>query len=166
MYLVMLGFVLTSLGILLREGLYKTREIPMTRKYGGLLGLCIGGSVAALLGFFQLASTSANSNTDYSQMLTILSILAAGITTGYFTFSYGDVGEDEHILATAIALVFVALFYLTFAAISFYMGKSEIIHSTEGANLIGPLIMWLILMGNVLYDFWDYREVDEEDTEY
>jgi hypothetical protein len=157
-YFVIAGFCLSLLAVLLRAFLYQTRDIKLGRKYYILLLLSVLGTIFAGVGLLQLTHVEINEGVDYSHILTVLSLLAAGIITGYFTFTYQDAAEDERFLPTAISICFVLLFYLVFAAISFYMGKSKQIHSAEGAIILGPVIMWALLLANAFYDFWDYRE--------
>ena len=95
---------------------------------------------------------------DYSQILTVLSLLAAAIITGFFTFTFTEAAPDKHLMPSAISSCFVVLFYLVFAAISFYMGKSGHIHNAPYATCVVPMIMWVLLVANVVYDFWDYRD--------
>lgn len=157
MLLVAFGFALSLLAVLLRLR-YKTRKIVLDRKYYLLLALSVAGTVLAFIGFLLLARVPVNETVDYSQILTVLSLLAAGIITGYFTFTYEQSAGDELALTTALSSGFAFLFYFTFGSISFYMGKSKQIHSTECANIIGPVIMWVLLLANSFHDFWDYRK--------
>jgi len=158
MLLVAFGFALSLLAVLWRLT-YRTRYIDLDFKYYFLLLVSVLGTFLAFLGFRELASGAINeTNLDYSQILTVLSLLAAGIITGYFTFTYEQSAEDERPLTTALSSGFAFLFYFTFASISFYMGKSKQIHGAEGANIVGPIIMWVLLLANSLHDFWDYRK--------
>lgn len=151
------GFALSLIAVLFRLA-YGTRNIKLDRKYYALLLISLIGTFLAFSGFRQLAGVPINETVDYSQILTVLSLLAAGIITGYFTFTYEQSAPDERFLPTALSTCFALLFYLVFGAISFYMGKSKQIHSTEGANTVGPLIMWVLLLANSFHDFWDYRK--------
>ena len=157
MCLVAAGFALSFLAVLLRLA-YRTRFIKLGPKYYALLFISVIGTFVAYLGFKQLTGEAVNEAVDYSEILTVLSLLAAGIITGYFTFTYEQSAEEERFLPTALSTCFALLFYLTFGAISFYMGKSKQIHSTEGANSVGPVIMWVLLLANSFHDFWDYRK--------
>lgn len=38
------------------------------------------------------------------------------------------------------------------------MGKSVHVHNVSYAGILAALIMWFLLIGNALYNFWDYRE--------
>ncbi len=149
--------MLSFFAVLLRLA-YGTRNIILDWRYYALLLLSLFGTLVAYLGFRQLAGVPVNEMVDYSQILTVLSLLAAGIITGYFTFTYEQSAADERFLPTALSTCFALLFYLVFGAISFYMGKSKQIHSTEGANTVGPIIMWVLLLANSFHDFWDYRK--------
>ena len=97
---------------------------------------------------------------DYSQILTVLSLLATGIITGFFTFTFQDAAHDERWLATAISICFALLFYTVFGALSLYVGRSAHIRAAEYAASLLPLLMCLLLLANALYDFWDYRDGD------
>jgi len=67
---------------------------------------------------------------DYSSVLTILSLLAAGIIAEFFVFSHGQAAHDEKFFPNAIAICFMGLFYLLFGAVSFYIGKGKVIKET------------------------------------
>ena len=156
---VIIGLTLALLSTLLRATLYNNREIPLNRKYYGLMCLSLAGSIFGVIGFFQLAQTAIDtSGVDYSQILTVLSLLAAAIVTGFFTFTFTEAASDELLMPSAISACFTILFYLAFAAISFYMGKSSHIHNAPYAMFVVPTIMWVLLVANSLYDFWDYRD--------
>ncbi len=158
-----MGLILALLSSILRAVKYKVRETPMNLQYYWLLSLSLIGSIVGAFGFSQLAQTSIDpSSVDYSQILTVLSLLAAAIITGFFTFTFTEAASDERLIPTAISCCFVVLFYLVFAAISFYMGKSSNIHNAPYARFFVIAIMWVLLVANHLYDFWDYRYVDED----
>jgi len=151
------GFALSFIAVLLRL-LYGTRSIELDAKYYSLLVLSIFGTILAFIGFLQLSRVPVNPGVEYAQILSILSLLAAGIITGYFTFTYEQAASDELLFPTAYSTCFALLFYFVFALISFYMGKSRHVHSTEAANIVVPIIMWVILLANAFRDFWDYRK--------
>jgi len=156
---VIFGLALALLSTILRATLYKNRKIPLNRKYYLLLCLSLVGGIVGAIGFFQLAQTPIDTSAvDYSQILTVLSLLAAAIVTGFFTFTFTEAADDEILFPSAISGCFVILFYLVFAAICFFMGKSGHIHNAPYAIIIVPTIMWLLLIANTLYDFWDYRD--------
>lgn len=156
---VIVGLILALISTILRATLYKNRKIPIDAKSYTILCLSLLGGIIGAIGFFQLAQTPIDtSGVDYSQILTVLSLLAAAIVTGFFTFTFTEAADDELLLPSAISGCFVVLFYLVFAAISFYMGKSSHIHNAQYATSIVPSIMWVLLVANSLYDFWDYRD--------
>jgi hypothetical protein len=158
------GILLALLSMVLRATLYPGREISLDRKYYALLCISLTGSVFGLLGFFHLSQEPIDSSgIDYSQILTVLSLLAAAIITGYFTFTYTEAASDERLLPSAISACFVLLFYLVFGALSFYMGKSAHIHNAPYSAYIGSAIMWVLLVANALCDFWDYRDYAGDD---
>jgi hypothetical protein len=159
MYYVFDGFLLALCSTILRAILYNKKNFEMDRKYYSLLLLSLIGSVLGYIGFFQLAQSPIDaSGLDYSQILTVLSLLAAAIVTGFFAFTFTEAADDEIQITTAILICFVVLFYLVFAAISFYSGKSANIHNAPYAMSIIPTIMWVLLVANALFDFWDYRD--------
>jgi hypothetical protein len=157
-YVVLIGLILGFGSVILRTILFTSRKITLDKKYYGLIGLSLLGSAVGSWGYHDLISGNVDTATDYSQILSVLSLLAAGIITGFFTFTFTHAAEDERVLASAISACFVLLFYIVFAALSFYMGKSPHIHRAAYSNIVGPLIMWLLLVANTLFDFWDYRE--------
>ncbi|HEV7645805.1 MAG TPA: hypothetical protein VGO50_17835 [Pyrinomonadaceae bacterium] len=126
--------------------------------------LAMFGTGLAALGFFLLISdtpyvqTAGKAAPAYSSAIGILSILAAGVTAGFFSFTYNNVGGKEVVLPTLISVCFVIMFYLVFGAISFYMGRDKGIHDIEFITPLGTIIMWLLLAANVGYDFLDYRD--------
>lgn len=99
---------------------------------------------------------------DFSSVLSILSLLAAGVIAGKFAFSYHEVASDERFLATALSILIVLLFYVLFGAVSFYAGASETVSAAPKIELVIPAIMAIILFSNTLHDYWDYLERDEE----
>lgn len=111
-------------------------------------------------GFYLFISLPKNCSNDYTLILTILSLLSAGIISGFFTFSYNRSSKEERFLPNALAICFTTLFYLLFGAVSYYMGKSQLIESVEYVNILGAVIMGFILMGNLFFDFWDYISTD------
>jgi hypothetical protein len=140
----------------------ETREIELKWKYGLCIGLSLLGTVPAAIGFYLvIGETPIHPKQDYSQILGILSLLAAGTITGFFTFSYQNVRKDEVALPTFLSVSFATMFYLIFSGICLYMGKSESIHNVEAAAQYVPAIMWLLLLANVMYDFLDYRTNEE-----
>lgn len=163
MYFVAVGFSLSLIAVLLRL-LYRTRRIRLDYKYYSLLCLSIVGSLLAFIGFLQLSRTPINESVEYAQILSILSLLAAGIITGYFTFTYEQAASDELLFPTAYSTCFALLFYFVFSVICFYMGKSRHVHNTEGANIFVPVIMGVILLANAFRDFWDYRKGPEKSS--
>jgi len=165
MWLVALGCLLAVGSLIGRAVIFNGRAMPLSRKFYALLACSLAGSLLAFRGFYELANscpvptlpTPANT-ADYSQILTVLSLLAAGIVTGFFTFTFQDAANDERWIATAISVCFAVLFYAVFGALSIYIGLSPHVRASEHATIILPPIMWLLLAANVLYDFWDYRD--------
>lgn len=160
MCLIAFALSLSLISIILRPIVYKSRSIPLNKYYYFILGISLIGTIAGLAGFKQLseASVDKDSGIDYSQILTVLSLLAAAVITGFFTFSYTEAASDEWFLPSAISACFSILFYVIFGALSFYMGKSSHVHNAPYANFIGSVVMWMLLVVNALFDFWDYRD--------
>ena len=158
--LVALGFALSLVAFILR-GLRPRRNWGLDRQYYGLLGLSVFGSVLAFIGFLRFSHGTPNTG-DYSQFLTVLALLASGIISGYFNFTFDQAAEDEKFFPSALSICFILLFYLVFTAISFYIGKSNKIHDVEGANIIAPLIMLILLVAIAVREFWDYRKYDRD----
>jgi cytochrome bd-type quinol oxidase subunit 2 len=154
--LVALGFVLSLVAFILR-GLKARTEWNLDWKYYRLLALSVFGSVLAFIGFL-LFSHGTPDTVDYSQILTVFSLLASGMIAGYFSFTFEQAADDEQFFPFALSTCFILLFYLVFAAISFYIGKSSRIQSIEGANIIAPVIMGMLLLAISVREFWDYRK--------
>jgi len=156
--LVLGGFGLCLVVLVVRARMYDNKEPELNWKYYyTFLTLCIVATFIAFLGFNILASGPAGPEADYSSVLTILSMLAAGTVAGFFVFSHGEKGHRERFFPNAIAICFMGLFYLLFAGVAFYIGKSASVHAAERASVLVPFIMWVILVVNTLFDFWDYR---------
>ena len=161
MSLLIIAGIVSVTSIILRAMLHKTRNFDYGLKDWLILGLSIIGNIIALFGFFNLSTGPANPCVDYSSVLTILSLLSAGVIAGNFTFSYQEAAADERLLPNLISACFTILFLFLFGSVSFYMGKSAQVSRAEGIAMLGPTIMFLILITNTIFDFWDYREVDE-----
>lgn len=158
--LVIAGLLLAVAAIMCRMLFFHSRVIVFNRKYTLCLVLAFLGTLPAYIGYIILFSQTSINTTpgvDYSQILTLLSLLAAGTITGFFTFTYENVREDEKVLPTLLSMFFVAMFYLLFFLISYYAGRSKLTHNIEGAAVFVPSIMWLLLLANTAYDFLDYR---------
>lgn len=99
---------------------------------------------------------------NYSSVLTILSLLAAGVIAGKFAFSHHEVASDERPLATALSILIVLLFYVLFGAVAYYSGISDGVSTAPLVEFLIPSIMGIVLISNTLHDYWDYLERDEE----
>jgi hypothetical protein len=166
MILIVVGCILGITALMGRAIAFEGRSIELGRRFYLLLAVSVIGTLLAFKGLYDLANATPvptlplpSNAVDYSQILTVLSLLAAGIVTGYFTFTFQEAADDECWLATAISACFVILFYSVFGALSLYIGKSAHIRASEHASTLLPFIMWLLLLANALYDFWDYRDV-------
>jgi hypothetical protein len=167
--LVLIGCLFGVLAVVLRAIVFRKdgRKITFGWWYYLLITMAMFGTVLAALGFFLLISDLPNAGKTvpaYSSAIGILSILAAGVTAGFFSFTYNNVGEKEIVLPTLISACFVIMFYLVFGAISFYMGRDKGIHDIEYITPLGTIIMWMLLAANVAYDFLDYRDHRPKDT--
>jgi hypothetical protein len=150
------GFFLSLIAFILR-GLKARIDWGLDCKYYSLLGLSVLGSVLAFIGFLKF-SHGIPDKVDYTQTLTVMALLTSGIIAGYFNFTFDQAADDEKFFPSALSICFILLFHLVFAAISFYIGKSERIHEVEGANVIAPLIMLILLVAIAVREFWDYRK--------
>jgi hypothetical protein len=166
MALAPLGVMLVPLGFLLhlaatmqrgREYAEGRVESDDPRYFRNLLTASVAGAVLALGGFLALANSPAHPGVDYGSTHLILAILAAGVTAGFFAFSVAGGGRGEADLANIISITYMALYYLLFGALSFYMGKSQEIHDAEGMTILGPFVLFGIMVVSVLFNFWDYR---------
>ena len=167
MNFVIFGGVLSLLAIIMRPCIFKNRRQTKQNEYWYLMALSIAGNFLGLFGFYQLATGSISTNSDdYSQILTVLSLLATAVITGFFAWSFTEAGTDEVPVTTAISACFTSLFYILFFALSFYIGKSGNTHNAEYAAFISSSIMFLILVVNTLLDFWDYRDVSGSNTHH
>jgi len=154
MYYVINGFLLALTAISLRAALFPGRKVTDCRLYFGLKVLAIFSTVIAGLGFSCMAHAPADvSGADYSQVLSLLGVLAAAALIGFFTYKSSGTGAIGQTVASAS---FMGLFYLLFGAISFYLGMSTSMHQASGMGSLLPFIMWVFLVVNVLLDFADY----------
>ena len=157
--LVIIGCLITIGIIIARAIVFKSRVIKFDLKYRLLFWGSLIGPIAAAIGSYMLIKTpiSSNKEADYSLILTVVSLLATGVITGFFTFRYQNVDSDERVSPTALSCFFAALFYTVFGLISFYLGKSKVTHNLEGVEIWIPAILWMLLSANVIYEFLDYR---------
>jgi hypothetical protein len=124
--------------------------------------ICIAADCLAAWGFSVLIAKMPITGADFDSVLSILSLLAAGVIAGKFAFSYHEVASGERPLATALSVLIVLLFYVLFGAVSYYSGASETVSAAPKIELVIPAIMAIILFSNTLHDYWDYLERDED----
>lgn len=162
MIIVLFAYLLYSGAII-----YRTRfcspEIAISnyRFYSPLL-LCIACDCIAAFGFSALFKGIPAESGQYSPVLTILSLLAAGVIAGKFSFSHHETSSDEKWLTSSLYLLIVLLFYVIFGAVSYYAGLTKSVSAAPGIQVIIPLIMAIILIANTIEDYWDYLERDED----
>lgn len=130
-------------------------------KYLIPLVFSLGSDCFAGYGFYFLIQVQPTPGADYSTVLSILSLLTAGVVAGKFAFSHQDVATDERVLATARSTLFLLLFYTFFGAVAFYSGISEKISEAPMIHIFIPVIMATLLITNTIHDYWDYLERDE-----
>jgi hypothetical protein len=159
--LIISGIIAIS-AIVLRSILYKTRNFNPDVKYRYIIYWAITGNIVAYAGFLDMSFDLANPRGDYSSVLTVLSLLSAGVIAGNFTFTYQRSALDERFLPNMIAACFAILFLFLFGSLSFYIGKSVQVRNAEWMPWLGPSIMFIILFTNTLFDFWDYRQMDDD----
>jgi hypothetical protein len=158
--LVPLGFVLHLAAIMQRGREYAGDQVEPDAKYfRNLLTASLAGAVLALGGFLALANSPAHSGVDYGSTHLILALLAAGVTVGFFSLRVAGAGPGEADLANVISISYMGLYYLLFAALSFYMGRSQEIHDAEGMSILGPFVLFGIMAVSILLNYWDYRRV-------
>lgn len=158
---ILIAAAISSILIVIRGCIYETRDFNIDWKWWLLIVGSLGANLFACIGFHDLMKSTENTGIDHSSVLSVLSLLAAGVIAGNFAFSYQEAAADERILPNAISLIFVNLFYLLFGSVSYYFAKSTDTIAIEGLVWVLPAIMTLILIANTLNNYWDYREVDE-----
>jgi len=124
--------------------------------------LSVGVTVAATVGFRFLLTASSPSGTDYSGVLNVLGLLSAGVIAGFFAFSFQDAASSEGILPNVISMCFALLFFVLFGSVCYFLGQWGKFNADTHVNTLVPVVMGLVLVGNVLYDFHDYVTVDGE----
>ena len=162
LYFIILGCLIHLIVIVVRAIVVKQEQNKISARFWILLGVAILSTIIASYGFYLFLRLNPNEDNNYELILTILSLLSAGIISGYFTFSYRNSLKSEPILPNAISLCFTLLFYFLFGSVSFYMGKSQLIEGIEHVEWLIALIMFLLFLGNLLFDFWDYLQVNKK----
>src|SRR5262245_58547904 len=131
--LVLIGLLLQVITLILRMYFFSgNRNITFNWQYYLCIGLSFAGTFPAAVGFYLLTQGPINNAQDYSQILTVVSLLAASLITGFFSFSYQNTRKDEWFLPTMTSICFVGLFYLVFFLLSFFLGASKLTHNIEG----------------------------------
>jgi len=153
--------IVSTLCIIIRGFMYTSRDFSIDFRWWLLVFCAMIPNVLVYIGLHNLLVCTENTGVDHSSILSVLSLLSAGVIAGNFAFSYQDASDDEIILPNAISLVFVNLFYLLFGAVTYYFAESTDVLSVSGFTWILPTIMTLILTANTLNNYWDYREVSE-----
>lgn len=149
-------------GALIYRAIACTPEIAVNDKKLLIpLFICIVADCLAAWGFSVLIARPPMLGADFGSVLSILSLLAAGVIAGKFAFSYHEVASDERPIATALSILIVLLFYVIFGSVSYYSGASETVSAAPRIELVIPIIMAIILFSNTLHDYWDYLERDE-----
>lgn len=158
---VALGFVVHGVGILFRARLC-TPAIPVkSPRYWLPLLASLAGDLLGGLGFLLLIQTAQPQETEYGDVLTVLSLLAAGVIAGKFAFSHQETAEDERALTAALSIIILFLFYSLFGAVSYYGGLSPDFRAAPMIEMIIPIIMVAVLFANTIHDYWDFLERDE-----
>ncbi len=158
MYIVIVAAVIYIVALAIRALCLKRETALTSAHFWGPLVVCVIANVIAYWGFWTLASGPVDESVNYGSILSVLSLLSAGVIAGNFAFTHQEAASDEAVIVTIIACCFVSLFYLLFAGVCFYSGKSIDIQSAPGAAELIPTIVFVILLVNTFYEFWDYRE--------
>jgi hypothetical protein len=157
MCLVIIAAIIYMITLIMRA-LFCEREITLSSpKFLAPLIVCMLANLIAYFGFLSMASGPPNINVDYGSILSVLSLLSAGVIAGNFAFTHQEAAEDEAVIVTILAIFFILLFYLLFAGVCFYAGKSVDIQNATGAAILIPTIVFVILLVNTLFEYWDYR---------
>lgn len=119
---------------------------------------CILANILAFSGFMLLTLDAPNPESRYDLILSVLSLLSAGVIAANFAHSHQEAAEGETWLSTALSALFALLFYVLFGAVCLYSGMSSEIHVAPFANVIIPIVAFMIMIANSIYDSWDWRE--------
>ena len=96
------GWILHMGAVSVRWDKVKNRVIShkkqLPKAYKRTLIASIVGSTIAFFGFVLLIINPDKSCTDYNIILTVLSLLSAGIISGFFSFSYQKAHKEERCL--------------------------------------------------------------------
>lgn len=152
------GAAILYTATLVVRGLFLDSKVALcSPKFWFPLLICLIANGIAFCGFWILANTPAVEPGNYESILSVLALLSAGVISGNFSFTHQESAEDENFLVSLIACFFVLLFYLIFTGVCFYSGKSTEIYSAPYATQLIPTIVFLVLMTNTFYEFWDHR---------
>jgi purine-cytosine permease-like protein len=170
--LVILGFLMTAIALVFRDRFFGEKEQRWynwnKREIWACVVLWILGSTIAALGWALLAHGGQGeacenvTEAGYADVLTVLSLLAAGAIAGWCAVEYQEFDPSETHLLNVIAGLFVAVFYVLFTAICYYLGKNPRTRDVQGIHWVIPLTMWLILLVFALIDIADYRPTDKK----
>jgi len=165
----MWGWILIGLGALVSlislyvRCKFKRPEADENRKFRNCLLGSLASVILAAVGLIMLLQGDTVCGKDNSTILNVLALLSAGVISGFFGFSYEKANTQgsgasklKALLPDLLSICFTMLFFLLFGSICYYMGQSQEVHETNGIYLLVPSIMVMILLGNVLFDYWDY----------
>jgi len=158
MQIVIAAAVIYIVTLVIRAFCLKRETTLGSAHFWGPLVVCVIANIIAYWGFWTLASGPADESVNYGSILSVLSLLSAGVIAGNFAFTHQEAASDETVIVTIIASCLISLFYMLFASVCFYSGKSIDIQSAPGAAVLIPTIVFVILLVNTFYEFWDFRE--------
>lgn len=165
-----MDFILICTCIALMAVFFLARHVlvprEVTRSLGRPYWICMWLSLANVVFAscvnYRLLTNTQPSHQDYSAILTALSLLTAGVISGYFATSYQDADESESWLLTALSIIFISLFVTLFGSIAYIVGLSGIIVEHPQLGLVLSIATGLILAAIVMHSFWDYVTFPEE----
>ena len=158
MCLVIIAATIYIITLIIRALFCKKQNSVSSPKFWAPLVACMLANLIAYFGFLEMASGPPDITADYGSIVSVLSLLSAGVIAGNFAFTHQEAAMDEDVIVTAIAILFIVLFYLLFAGVCFYAGKSVDIQNATGAAKLIPTIVFVILLVNTLFEHWDFRE--------
>lgn len=161
MWFVAAAFLIYLVTIIFRTALCTPTIAVSNPRYWIPLSVALLADGVAGYGFNVLMQRSPTPDTSYSAVLTILSLLAAGVIAGRLAFSHQEIAQDERALGTSLSVLLALLLFLLFGAVAYYAGLSSDISAAPDIHIVIPVIMGVLLLANTVSDYWDYLERTE-----